>query len=117
MVSKEHHRQEGTQNTEEIKNKVKVWVCASPETIPQQQTRRTENAFEKKKRLPASACLFSFESGVMALSRKIVGTALIQPRQTPTTHDTNKRVNKLTILLVTIVSISEECLAIANLIS
>ena len=46
----------------------------------------------------------------MALSRAVVGT-LIQPNQTPTTHDTNTRI-KLTI--VTILSFSER-LAIANL--
>ena len=49
------------------------------------KTRRKENIFEKR-RLPASACLFSLESGV-ELSRTAVRTTLIQPSQTPTTHD------------------------------
>ena len=39
-------------------------------------TRRTENAFEKR-RLPASVCLFSLESGV-ALSRTVLGTTPVQ---------------------------------------
>ena len=69
-------------------------------------TRRTENVFEKR-RLRASACLFSLESGV-ALSRTVLRTT---PVQTPTTHYTNTCV-KLTI--VTHLSFSER-IAIANL--
>ena len=63
----------------------------------------------REKRLPASACLFSLESGE-ALSRTVVRTALIQPSEKPTTHDTNTRVE---LTIVTILSISER-LAIAN---
>ena len=65
-----------------------------------------------KRRLLASARLFSLESGV-ALSRTVVGTTFIQPSQTPTPNDTNTRV-KLTI--VTFLSFSER-LTIANLLS
>ena len=64
----------------------------------------------EKRRLSASACWSSIESDV-ALSRTVVGTTLIQPSQTPTTHDTNTRVE---LTIVTILSISER-LAIANL--
>ena len=39
-------------------------------------TRRTEKVFEKR-RLPASACLFSLESGV-ALSRTVLRTTRVQ---------------------------------------
>ena len=53
-------------------------------------TRRTENAFEER-RLPASACLFSLESGV-ALSRALLMTTPVQyvkhqPHITPTPVD------------------------------
>ena len=74
-------------------------------------TRRTENAFEKR-RLPASACLFSLEPyACVALSRTVVRTTLLQPNQTPITYGTNTGVE---LTVVTIPSISE-CLAIANL--
>ena len=56
------------------------------------------------------ACLFSLKSSV-ALSRTVVGTTLIQPSQTQTTHDINTRVK---LAIVTILYINE-CLEKVNL--
>ena len=50
-------------------------------------TRHTENAFEKR-RLPASACLFTLEYGVELSRTTVSRTMPIQPSQTPiTSHD------------------------------
>ena len=90
---------------------VQIYLHALPMNNNYATTRRTENAFEKR-RLPASACvcLFSLESGV-ALSRTVLRTTLIQPGQTPTTQDINMHVK---LKIVTLLSFSER-LAIANL--
>ena len=64
-------------------------TCSAPQqtvsTTRSTTTRRTENAFERR-RLPASACLFSLESGVV-LSRTLVRMTLVQSSQTSTKHD------------------------------
>ena len=66
-------------------------ICVDrPHALPMNNyttTLRTENALEKR-RLPASACLFSFQSG-MALSRTLLRTTAVQqakhqPHITPT---------------------------------